>query len=92
MSSVVGPVEAPTLDKKLDLVEAQKAVESLLKLKPPGDLQPEIEAIPMSAHYEANTDTNFEDKDAFVTGVARFLEEATEHAKLVSVLHGFLHI
>ena len=28
-------------------------------------------------------DTNFEDRSAFVTGVAKYIEEATVHAKLV---------
>ena len=32
---------------------------------------------------QANMDTNFEDRNAFVTGVAKYIEEATVHSKLV---------
>jgi cytoplasmic FMR1 interacting protein len=34
--------------------------------------------------YQANFDTNFEDRNGFVTGIAKYIEEATVHASLVS--------
>ena len=47
---------------------------------------PCIEALSLSVHYQTNFDTNFEDRAAFVTGVAKYIEEATVHADLVSLL------
>lgn len=38
----------------------------------------------MSAIYRANFDTNFEDRNGFVTGIAKYIEEATTHANLVN--------
>lgn len=48
------------------------------------DEQPCIEAAPCSILYQANFDTNFEDRNGFVTGIAKYIEEATVHANLVS--------
>lgn len=50
------------------------------------DEQPCIEAQPISILYQANFDTNFEDRNGFVTGIAKYIEEATVHANLVSIL------
>ncbi|XP_078682479.1 cytoplasmic FMR1-interacting protein 2-like isoform X4 [Branchiostoma floridae x Branchiostoma belcheri] len=50
------------------------------------DQQPCIEPPPASIVYQANFDTNFEDRTAFVTGIAKFMEEATVHAKLNEML------
>ena len=36
--------------------------------------------------YQANFDTNFEDRNAFVTGVAKYIEEATVHSNLNEML------
>jgi len=47
------------------------------------DEQPCIEAQPISILYQANFDTNFEDRNGFVTGIAKYIEEATVHANLV---------
>lgn len=47
--------------------------------------QPCIEAQPCSVVYQANFDTNFEDRNGFVTGIAKYIEEATVHASLVSI-------
>lgn len=33
---------------------------------------------------QANFDTNFEDRNAFVTGIARYIEQATVHSSMVS--------
>ncbi len=67
---------------KITLPDALQNVDVLDELPLP-DLQPCIEATPLSMHYQANMDTNFEDRSAFVTGVAKYIEEATVHAKLV---------
>lgn len=69
--------------EKYTLSDALQKVDNLDNLSLP-DLQPSIEALSLSIHYSANFDTNFEDRNAFVTGVARFLEEATLHSDLVS--------
>lgn len=37
-----------------------------------------------SVCYQANFDTNFEDRNAFVTGIARYIEQATVHSSMVS--------
>lgn len=67
---------------RITLHDALQNVDVLDMLQLP-DNQPCIEAAPMSMRYQANSDTNFEDRGAFVTGVARYIEEATIHAKLV---------
>ena len=36
--------------------------------------------------YHVNFDTNFEDRNAFVCGVAKYIEEATIQAKLNEIL------
>lgn len=36
-------------------------------------------------YSQANFDTNFEDRNAFVTGIARYIEQATVHSSMVSV-------
>ena len=46
------------------------------------DPQPCIEAQACSVVFQANVDTNFEDQiTAFVTGVAKYIEEATVSCK-----------
>ena len=72
--------------EKITLPDALQNVDVLDELPLP-DQQPCIEAATLSVHYQANMDTNFEDRSAFVTGVARYIEEATVHAKLVNMLH-----
>jgi cytoplasmic FMR1 interacting protein len=74
---------------KITLADALSNVEVLDELPLP-DEQPCIEAQPCSIVYQANFDTNFEDRNGFVTGIAKYIEEATTHANLVStslVLH-----
>ena len=70
--------------EQIKLKDALQNVDVLDELALP-DQQPCIEAAPLSVHYQANLDTNFEDRGAFVTGVARYIEEATVHAKLVGL-------
>ena len=45
-----------------------------------------FQAQPCSIVYQANFDTNFEDRNAFVTGVAKYIEEATVHSNLNEML------
>lgn len=69
--------------EKITLSDALSNVEVLDELPLP-DEQPCIEAQPCSVIYQANFDTNFEDRNGFVTGIAKYIEEATTHANLVS--------
>lgn len=69
--------------EKITLADALSNVEVLDELPLP-DEQPCIEAQPCSVVYQANFDTNFEDRNGFVTGIAKYIEEATTHANLVS--------
>ncbi|XP_064636009.1 cytoplasmic FMR1-interacting protein-like isoform X2 [Lineus longissimus] len=72
-------MKAPT--EKITLLDVMQNVEALDSLLLP-DQQPCIEAASVPISYQANMDTNFEDRTAFVTGVARYIEEATVHAEL----------
>lgn len=74
--------------EKVTLSDALSNVDVLDELPLP-DQQPCIEAQPCSIVYHANFDTNFEDRNAFVTGVAKYIEEATVHAELVSLISVF---
>ncbi|GAB6019487.1 Cytoplasmic FMR1-interacting protein 1 [Chamberlinius hualienensis] len=71
--------------EKVTLADALSNVDVLDELQLP-DQQPCIEAQTCSITYVANFDTNFEDRNAFVTGVARYIEEATVHAALNDLL------
>uniref|UniRef100_A0A0B6ZWY0 Cytoplasmic FMR1-interacting protein n=1 Tax=Arion vulgaris TaxID=1028688 RepID=A0A0B6ZWY0_9EUPU len=66
---------------KVTLTSALENVDVLDDLPLP-DQQPCIEALSLSVHYRANFDTNFEDKNAFVTSVAKYKEQATVQADL----------
>lgn len=72
--------------EKITLNDAMQNVDVLDELPLP-DEQPCIDAAPLSIHYQVNKHTNFEDRGAFVTGMARYIEEATVHAKLVYMEH-----
>ncbi|XP_067662939.1 cytoplasmic FMR1-interacting protein-like [Haliotis asinina] len=71
--------------EKITLTDALQNVDVLDELHLP-DQQPCIEAMPLSVHYRADFDTNFEDRNAYVTGVAKYIEEATVHADLNKLL------
>lgn len=71
------------MTEKITLADALSNVEVLDEIPLP-DEQPCIEAQPCSIIYKANFDTNFEDRNGFVTGIAKYIEEATTHANLVS--------
>jgi len=68
--------------EKITLTDALQNVDVLDELPLP-DQQPCIEGMSLSVQYQANFDTNFEDRNAYVTGVAKYIEEATVHADLV---------
>ena len=70
---------------KVLLEDALSNVDLLEELPLP-DQQPCIEPLPSSIVYQANFNTNFEDRNAFVTGVAKYIEEATVHSTMVSFL------
>ncbi|KAB0392601.1 hypothetical protein E2I00_016532, partial [Balaenoptera physalus] len=63
----------------------------LLEELPLPDQQPCIEPPPSSLLYQVgdgqprdpNFNTNFEDRNAFVTGIARYIEQATVHSSMV---------
>ncbi|CAN7949408.1 unnamed protein product [Ixodes pacificus] len=76
---------APGMAAEVTLADALSNVDVLDELPLP-DQQPCIEALPCSIVYHANFDTNFEDRNAFVTGVAKYIEEATVHAELNEML------
>ena len=76
------------------LQEAISNVELLRELPTP-DPQPLIEAKTIALTYHANFDTNFSDRTAFITGIARYMEEATVHSEMVyntfSLSNPYLH-
>ncbi|XP_063236550.1 cytoplasmic FMR1-interacting protein [Bacillus rossius redtenbacheri] len=77
--------------EKVTLTDALSNVDVLDELTLP-DEQPCIEAQPCSIVYQANFDTNFEDRNGFVTGIAKYIEEATVHASLNELLEeGLTH-
>nr|CAD7203694.1 unnamed protein product [Timema douglasi] len=83
-------IDAMTTEK-VTLADALSNVDVLDELTLP-DEQPCIEAQPCSVVYQANFDTNFEDRNGFVTGIAKYIEEATVHASLNELLEeGLTH-
>uniref|UniRef100_A0A673FVE3 Cytoplasmic FMR1-interacting protein 1 homolog n=1 Tax=Sinocyclocheilus rhinocerous TaxID=307959 RepID=A0A673FVE3_9TELE len=58
----------------------------LLEELPLPDQQPCIEPLPSSLIYQPNFNTNFEDRNAFVTGIARYIEQATVHSSMNEML------
>uniref|UniRef100_A0A8C7FPZ4 Cytoplasmic FMR1 interacting protein 1 n=2 Tax=Oncorhynchus TaxID=8016 RepID=A0A8C7FPZ4_ONCKI len=58
----------------------------LLEELPLPDQQPCIEPLPCSLMYQPNFNTNFEDRNAFVTGIARYIEQATVHSSMNEML------
>ncbi|KAK6055495.1 cytoplasmic Fragile-X interacting family protein [Cooperia oncophora] len=63
----------------VSLKDALGNVELLEDLILPDD-QPAIEARPLPLLCRTTFDTNFEDRNAYVTGVSKYIEEATRHA------------
>ncbi|CAF1629080.1 unnamed protein product, partial [Didymodactylos carnosus] len=69
------------MNNRVTLSDALSNVEVLYEL-PLIDAQPCIECANNAMVYEANFDSNFEDKTAFVTGISKYIEEAVQHASL----------
>lgn len=70
---------------KVTLADALSNVDVLDELDLP-DEQPSIQGESSSIVYHVNFDTNFEDRNAFVCGVAKYIEEATVQAQLNRML------
>ncbi|XP_065670394.1 cytoplasmic FMR1-interacting protein 1 homolog isoform X3 [Hydra vulgaris] len=68
------------------LEEAIENVRRLENLALYNDEQPTIEASPASITYNFDFDTNFCDKEAFITGISRYMEEAAIHQQLNDML------
>ncbi|XP_066917897.1 cytoplasmic FMR1-interacting protein 2-like isoform X2 [Clytia hemisphaerica] len=67
----------------------QEAIENVRRLENLSlnlDEQANIEAPPASITYTCDFDTNFGDKEAFITGIARYMEEAGLHQQLSEML------
>ncbi|KAF1758237.1 hypothetical protein GCK72_014695 [Caenorhabditis remanei] len=69
-----------------NVLEAALNNVNLLDIISVPDDQPDIEARALPLLYRANFDTNFEDRSAFVTGIAKYSEEATRHAQFNDML------
>ncbi|XP_071492155.1 cytoplasmic FMR1-interacting protein 1-like isoform X1 [Diadema antillarum] len=83
--------EPPTgqgLQQSSNVVPLEEAVSNvdLLQDIPTPDPQPLIEAKTIALTYHANFDTNFGDRTAFITGIARYMEEATVHSEMNKIL------
>lgn len=76
MATETDPNEKKTLEEALQEVKQLNNIQF-------SDRQPCVEAPSLSVQYRTNFDTNFQDRTAYVTGVARYTEEATVHADLV---------
>uniref|UniRef100_A0A8C0MW08 Cytoplasmic FMR1-interacting protein n=1 Tax=Canis lupus familiaris TaxID=9615 RepID=A0A8C0MW08_CANLF len=76
---------AAAMTTHVTLEDALSNVDLLEELPLP-DQQPCIEPPPSSIMYQANFDTNFEDRNAFVTGIARYIEQATVHSSMNEML------
>ena len=77
-------VVAAEATARVSLDDAMRNVDALqdLLLMLPDPVVP-IEAAGQSVQYQLQWDTNFEDRKAFITGVARYIEEATVHSAMV---------
>lgn len=70
------------MNTRVSMSDALSNVEVLYEL-PLVDSQPSVEGANSGIVYEANFDTNFEDKTAYITGISKYIEEAVLHANLV---------
>ncbi|XP_016783229.1 cytoplasmic FMR1-interacting protein 1 isoform X1 [Pan troglodytes] len=75
----------PRMAAQVTLEDALSNVDLLEELPLP-DQQPCIEPPPSSLLYQPNFNTNFEDRNAFVTGIARYIEQATVHSSMNEML------
>ena len=74
----------PGMGPSLTLQDALSKVKALGKLELPPDRCPDIDGTSVSVEYIVVKNAMFVDKEAFRTGPAAFLEQATRQAKLVS--------
>jgi cytoplasmic FMR1 interacting protein len=72
------------MDPPVSLKEAITNVQSLEDI-PTVDDQPIIEGFSQTLDYRVNFDTNFEDRNAYVLGCSKYIEEATRHEQFVSL-------
>ncbi|CAF0766751.1 unnamed protein product [Rotaria sordida] len=76
---------------RVSMSDALSNVEVLYEL-PLIDSQPSVEGANNAIVYEANFDTNFEDKTAYITGISKYIEEAVLHSNLSLLLEqGYQH-
>lgn len=74
-------------EQKITLNDALQNVELLDDcLNAFNDEQPAIDPLPLSICYQVNFETNFEDRTAYITGYAKYMEEATVHASINAML------
>uniref|UniRef100_A0AC34GHC3 Cytoplasmic FMR1-interacting protein n=1 Tax=Panagrolaimus sp. ES5 TaxID=591445 RepID=A0AC34GHC3_9BILA len=79
------------MDPPVSLKEAITNVQSLEDI-PTVDDQPIIEGFSQTLDYRVNFDTNFEDRNAYVLGCSKYIEEATRHGEFKQMLErGFNH-
>ncbi|KAF4078796.1 hypothetical protein AMELA_G00185560 [Ameiurus melas] len=78
-------LKAGIMTTTVSLEDALSNVDLLEELPLP-DQQPCIEPLPSSLIYQPNFNTNFEDRNAFVTGIARYIEQATVHSSMNEML------
>ncbi|CAJ0931257.1 unnamed protein product, partial [Mesorhabditis belari] len=69
----------------VSITDAVTNVELLDECLLPDDLPP-IESRPLPLLCRAIFDTNFEDKNAYITGVSKYIEEATRHSEFNHML------
>lgn len=56
------------------------------------DDQPCIEALSLTLDCRSNFDTDFQDRNAFITGCSKYIEEATRHSIFVSKFFDFIFL
>ncbi|CAF2046241.1 unnamed protein product [Rotaria magnacalcarata] len=79
------------MNTRVSMSDALSNVEVLYEL-PLIDSQPSVEGANNGIVYEANFDTNFEDKTAYITGISKYIEEAVLHSNLSLLLEqGYQH-
>uniref|UniRef100_A0A9L0J992 Cytoplasmic FMR1 interacting protein 1 n=1 Tax=Equus asinus TaxID=9793 RepID=A0A9L0J992_EQUAS len=71
---------------QVTLEDALSNVDLLEELPLPDQQQPCIEPPPSSLLYQPNFNTNFEDRNAFVTGKIHYIEQATVHSSMNEML------
>ncbi|KAA8589716.1 hypothetical protein FQN60_013081 [Etheostoma spectabile] len=74
-------IRSISMTSTVTLEDALSNVDLLEELPLP-DQQPCIEPLPSSIMFQPNFNTNFEDRNAFVTGIARYIEQATVHSSM----------